>query len=78
VRLQPGGGGASGARAPRRLRLCSGLRPMRAATLAGLLAPSSRAAPPTGFRSRPLVQVLPMNTGVEGGETAIKLARRWG
>lgn len=23
-------------------------------------------------------QVLPMNTGVEGGETAIKLARRWG
>ena len=23
------------------------------------------------------VQVLPMNTGVEGGETAIKLARRW-
>lgn len=25
-----------------------------------------------------LMQVLPMNTGVEGGETAIKLARRWG
>ena len=25
-----------------------------------------------------LLQVLPMNTGVEGGETAIKLARRWG
>jgi ornithine--oxo-acid transaminase len=23
-------------------------------------------------------RVLPMNTGVEGGETAIKLARRWG
>src|SRR5438309_6198429 len=23
-------------------------------------------------------KVLPMNTGVEGGETAIKLARRWG
>lgn len=23
-------------------------------------------------------QVLPMNTGVEGGETAVKLARRWG
>ena len=22
-------------------------------------------------------KVLPMNTGVEGGETAIKLARRW-
>jgi 4-aminobutyrate aminotransferase-like enzyme len=22
--------------------------------------------------------VLPMNTGVEGGETAVKLARRWG
>jgi ornithine--oxo-acid transaminase len=22
-------------------------------------------------------QILPMNTGVEGGETAIKLARRW-
>lgn len=26
----------------------------------------------------PSQQVLPMNTGVEGGETAIKLARRWG
>lgn len=26
----------------------------------------------------PPPQVLPMNTGVEGGETAIKLARRWG
>lgn len=26
----------------------------------------------------PYTQVLPMNTGVEGGETAIKLARRWG
>ncbi len=25
-----------------------------------------------------VLQVLPMNTGVEGGETAIKLARRWG
>jgi hypothetical protein len=25
-----------------------------------------------------LQQVLPMNTGVEGGETACKLARRWG
>lgn len=23
-------------------------------------------------------RVLPMNTGVEGGETAVKLARRWG
>src|SRR5690606_32648035 len=23
-------------------------------------------------------KVLPMNTGVEGGETAIKLAKRWG
>ena len=23
-------------------------------------------------------RVLPMNTGVEGGETACKLARRWG
>lgn len=23
-------------------------------------------------------RVLPMNTGVEGGETALKLARRWG
>ena len=23
-------------------------------------------------------KMLPMNTGVEGGETAIKLARRWG
>lgn len=23
-------------------------------------------------------KVLPMNTGVEGGETAVKLARRWG
>jgi ornithine--oxo-acid transaminase len=23
-------------------------------------------------------KVLPMNTGVEGGETAFKLARRWG
>ena len=23
-------------------------------------------------------QVLPMNTGVEGGETACKLARKWG
>ena len=23
-------------------------------------------------------KVLPMNTGVEGGETAIKLARKWG
>lgn len=22
--------------------------------------------------------MLPMNTGVEGGETAVKLARRWG
>lgn len=27
---------------------------------------------------RACVQVLPMNTGVEAGETAIKLARRWG
>lgn len=23
-------------------------------------------------------KVLPMNTGVEGGETAVKLARKWG
>ena len=23
-------------------------------------------------------RVLPMNTGVEGGETAVKLCRRWG
>jgi hypothetical protein len=23
-------------------------------------------------------KILPMNTGVEGGETAIKLARKWG
>merc|ERR1712137_144189 len=23
-------------------------------------------------------RILPMNTGVEGGETAVKLARRWG
>ena len=23
-------------------------------------------------------RVMPMNTGVEGGETAVKLARRWG
>ena len=23
-------------------------------------------------------KVLPMNTGVEGGETAIKIARKWG
>ena len=23
-------------------------------------------------------KVLPMNTGVEGGETAIRLARKWG
>jgi hypothetical protein len=32
-----------------------------------------RPAPPAPHR-----QVLPMNTGVEGGETACKLARRWG
>lgn len=40
--------------------------------------------PQTPGRLRACVRVcrydkmLPMNTGVEGGETAIKLARRWG
>ena len=32
----------------------------------------------TGFFEHPFDRVLPMNTGVEGGETALKLARRWG
>jgi hypothetical protein len=38
--------------------------------------PSACAQARCAPRARP--QVLPMNTGVEGGETACKLARRWG
>ena len=38
---------------------------------------SSLAPAPVWLPLSPL-QVLPMNTGVEGGETAVKLARRWG
>ena len=34
--------------------------------------------PPLPALPSPPPQVLPMNTGVEGGETALKLARRWG
>ena len=34
--------------------------------------------PPPRWLPLPCLQVLPMNTGVEGGETAVKLARRWG
>ncbi|MGW0229021.1 ornithine--oxo-acid transaminase [Actinopolymorpha singaporensis] len=51
------------------------------AELAGLVAasnPMSSTGSVTGAEASPGVMVLPMNTGAEAVETALKLARKWG
>ena len=58
----------------------AGVSPALPAQLPACLPAGSRVGLGYAIQCSPirLMQVLPMNTGVEGGETAIKLARRWG